>query len=107
MILPCRRYHSLWHVVLTTTMLLSATGAWSAPALVQGHVPKAVAESKLQPLGRLPATTNLDLVIMLPLRNKEQLTNLLKAIYDPADPMYRRYLTPQRFTEMFGPTGQD
>jgi subtilase family serine protease len=87
---------------------VSATPVWSAQRqAVQEHVLKAVAEMKLRPVGRLPITTNLDLVIVLPLRNKEQLMQLLKELYDPADPMYRRYLTPQTFAEMFGPTERD
>jgi hypothetical protein len=73
--------------------------------VLRGHVPAAVAH--LAPVGRLPATTRLDLVMALPLRNQEALTNLLRQIYDPASPRYRDYLTPDQFTKMFGPTDQD
>ena len=45
-----------------------------------GHVPAVV--SRLQPAGLLPAATNLNLAIGLPLRNREALTNLLREIYD-------------------------
>ena len=69
------------------------------------HVPPVAAQ--LQPSGRLPGSTRLDLAIGLPLRNQEALTKLLQQIYDPASPQYRHYLTPQQFTEMFGPTEQD
>ncbi len=41
------------------------------------------------------------------MRNREALTNQLQQIYDPASPNFRRYLTPEQFTEMFGPTEQD
>ena len=32
---------------------------------------------------------------------------ILPALYDPASPDYRHYLTPQQFTDRFGPTEQD
>ena len=69
---------------------------------LQGHIPSVV--SQLRPIGTLPGDTNLNLAIGLPLRNREALTNLLTQIYDPASPGYRHYLTPQQFTEQFGPT---
>ena len=67
----------------------------------------AITELHLQPVERLPGSTNLHLVVGLPLRNKEDLNNLLQQIYDPASPNYRHYLTPEQFTERFGPTEQD
>ncbi|HEX4644529.1 MAG TPA: protease pro-enzyme activation domain-containing protein, partial [Verrucomicrobiae bacterium] len=70
-----------------------------------GHVPAAVA--RLQPVDRLPGAMQLDLAIGLPLRNRKALTNLLQQIYDPASPSYHHYLTPEQFTEMFGPTEQE
>ena len=69
------------------------------------HVPAAVAH--LKPVGRLSASTRLDLAIGLPLRNQEALTNLLQQIYDPMSPEYHHYLAPGQFVEMFGPTEQD
>ena len=75
--------------------------------VLHGHVPPAVARLGLQLAGRLPATNLLHLAIGLPLRNREALTNLLQQIYDPTSPNYRHYLTPQQFTEQFGPTELD
>ncbi|MGD0261290.1 MAG: protease pro-enzyme activation domain-containing protein [Verrucomicrobiota bacterium] len=65
------------------------------------------AATKLPPIGRLPASTSLNLVIGLPLRNQAGLTELLRRIYDPASPAFRQYLTPQKFTEAFSPTEED
>ena len=75
--------------------------------VLHGHVPNVVARFHLQPTGRLSATKHLNLAIGLPLRNKEVLDDLLQQIYDPASPSFRQYLTPEQFTEMFGPTEQD
>jgi len=72
---------------------------------LQGHVPAAAA--RLTPVGRLEANRELKLAIGLPLRDKKGLTNLLQAIYDPASPEYRHFLTPAQFAERFGPTEAD
>jgi subtilase family serine protease len=74
---------------------------------LHGHLPEAVARFHLQPTGRLSATQHLNLAIGLPLRNQEALNHLLQQLYDPASPNFRQYLTPEQFTEMFGPTEQD
>ncbi|HEX7618146.1 MAG TPA: protease pro-enzyme activation domain-containing protein, partial [Verrucomicrobiae bacterium] len=47
------------------------------------------------------------LAIGLPLRNQAALGMLLSEIYSPASTNYHRYLTPEQFTERFGPTEQD
>ena len=72
---------------------------------LHGHVPAAVRSSPS--LGRLAASEQLDLTIGLPLRNQAALTNLLRQICDPASPRYHQYLTPEQFTEMFGPSAGD
>jgi uncharacterized repeat protein (TIGR01451 family) len=92
-------------------LALSGITAFSTQAadgslkMLHGHVPAGL--SGLQALGSLPATTNLNLAIGLPLRNQEALTNLLQQIYDPASPNYHHYLTPEQFTAQFGPTEQE
>ena len=73
--------------------------------VLSGHVPAAIA--RLTPVERLAATQPMNLVVALPLRNKEALTNLLHDLYDPASPKYHQYLTPEQFTEQFGPTEAD
>ena len=75
--------------------------------VLRGHIPPAVATLHLQPLSRLAASQNLRLAISLPLRNQAALSNLLEQLYDPASPNFHQYLTPEQFTEQFGPTEQD
>ncbi len=72
---------------------------------MHGHVPAAA--RRLQPAGRLPAANRLNLAIGLPLHNREALTNLMQQIYDPSSANYHHYLTPEQFTEMFGPTKEE
>jgi subtilase family serine protease len=86
---------------------LAAYAQNSGRQLLKGHVPAAVSRLHLQSLGRLSATQRLNLAIGLPLRNQQALDTLLQQIYDPASPNYRHYLTPEQFTEQFGPTEQD
>ena len=74
---------------------------------LHGHVPPAIARFHLKPTGLLPAMNRLKLAIGLPLRNQAALDRLLSEIYNPASTNYHRYLTPEQFTEQFGPTEQD
>jgi len=75
------------------------------PQKLFGHIPVAV--RRLTPVGRENGSERLNLAIGLPLRNQQELTNLLRQIYDPASQNYHHYLTPQEFTERFGPTEAD
>jgi len=72
---------------------------------VSRHLPESVAN--LQPVGRLNGAESLNLAIALPLRNQQDLAQLLQRLYDASSPDYRKYVTPQKFTEMFGPSEQD
>lgn len=80
------------------------TGA-QAQQTLKGHVPKIT--SRLTPLHRLDSTAHLDLAIGLPLRNREQLTNMLEDIYRPGSPNFRHFLSADEFTSTFGPSQQD
>jgi uncharacterized repeat protein (TIGR01451 family) len=92
-----------WLALSGTVWPLAA--AVTANKTLSGHVPFVV--SQLASAGRVPAATNLYLSIGLPLRNREDLTNLLQQICDPASTNYQHYLTPDEFTARFGPTPED
>src|ERR1035437_6571037 len=101
-----RRVSQLLALVFAAWLSQSETCAQAAQRqALKGHVPLAVGH--LQSLGRLAGTNHLNLVIGLPLRNRESLTGLLGQIYDPASPYYHQYLTPADFADRFGPTPQD
>ena len=86
--------------------LMLLTPAWAGERQqLGGHVPAAAVRS--QPVGRLPGSSRLNLAIGLPLRNQAALTSLLEQLYDPASPQYRHYLSPEQFTEKFGPGRED
>ena len=73
--------------------------------MLPGHVPPAVAG--LKAVGGLPETNRLRLAFELPLRNPQALNSLLRDLYDPASPRYRRFLKPDEFADQFGPSRQD
>jgi hypothetical protein len=75
--------------------------------LLPGHVPAQMTSGNVAPLGRVPGTNQLRLALSLPLRHTAELTNLLASLYRPGSPEYRHFLTPQAFTERFGPTPAD
>jgi subtilase family serine protease len=55
----------------------------------------------------MPNNQHLRLAIMLPLRNQNELTSLLKRLYDRSRSDYRHFLTVAQFTERFAPTKRD
>jgi subtilase family serine protease len=84
--------------ILGIVLPLSAEARYLAP----GHVPKIV--KSLQATGELPAATQLNLAIGLPLRNTQALEKLAQELYDPSSPAFHHFLTPDEFTAQFGPT---
>ena len=74
---------------------------------LHGQVPAAIARFHLLPVRDVSKSNRLDLAISLPLRNEAALDLFLRQLYDPASPNYHKYLTPEQFTERYGPTEQD
>ena len=95
----------LWPRLGLALLLLVARVNAAERQVLPGHVPANVAA--LQPTSRLNATNRLDLVVALPLRNREDLTNLLQQVYDPASTNFHHYLSSPQFTERFGPSEKD
>jgi subtilase family serine protease len=89
---------------LTLLALLSIPAHGAERQTLHGHVPAAVAQFNLQPVGRPPSTNRIDLVVGLQLHNRQALTNLLHDVSDPASATFRHYLRPGQFTEKFGAT---
>ena len=65
------------------------------------------AAAGLRPVGDLPDSTRLNLVLVLPLQNQPDLSQLLQDVSNPTSPRYRQYLRPNEFADKFGPTKQD
>ncbi len=71
------------------------------------HVRPAVSSGKAALVGSMPASQEMHVSIVLPLRNQPGLTALLARLYDPSSPDYRHFLSVEQFTDQFGPTAED
>jgi len=89
--------------------LFSIPLVFAAEALktLPGHVPTVIVQKHLASVGELNATNQLNLAIGLPVRNRADLDSYVAGVSDPNSPLYRHYLTPDQFTQRFGPTEQD
>jgi subtilase family serine protease len=75
--------------------------------LLTPHVREATLNGTAPLIGKLPATQSLHFDIVLALRHQPELENFLQEVYDPSSPSYRHFVTPQEFTERFGPSQED
>ncbi|HEX3896033.1 MAG TPA: S53 family peptidase [Rudaea sp.] len=100
-------------LALTTLVLLCSNAAGSDLIVANGklmtgsHVPAAVATGQAPRLGMLPAERRLQLSLNLPVRNQDQLDELLQQLYDPSSPNFHHYLSVEEYTARFGPTQAD
>lgn len=88
-------------VVLVPTKVVAQTPLQRLP----GHLPAIMALS--HPVAKTEPNEVLSLALVLPLRHQQQLQQLIQRLYDPSDPLYGHYLTPQQFTALFAPTPQE
>ena len=90
-----------------------AAGGWSGAAaeeklqVLQHHVRPAVAQGKAQMKRAMAPDAQLNISIVLPLRDEAGLDRLLARLYDPSSPDYRQFLSVAEFTQRFGPTQED
>jgi len=91
---------------LVALVALTAQAQTAAPHTLRDH--RALpAAARVRVVDRLAATQQLQFNIGLPLRNQAELTKFLQELSDPSSPNYRKFLTPEQFTEKFGPTKED
>jgi subtilase family serine protease len=98
---------------LCLALVAMVCGAWNAGRAQQSlqvlhrHVRPAVSSGQAALVGPMPATQLMNLSIVMPLRNQDELTSLLGRLYDPSSPDYHQFLSVEQFTEQFGPTAED
>ena len=100
-----------WQLAAVCAMLAFApvTSLYShadAQHLLTHHVRPASKLEGAKLIGKLPDSTPMQLHIMLNLGDPEGLKSYVAQVTDPTSPNYKRYLTPQQFTERFGPSQQ-
>ena len=91
--------------LFVSLLLLSALPALAADRTVRNE--GATAAKSLARIARLPATRQLQVAIGLPLRNMPALTNALHDLYTTGSTNFHHFLTPEQFTEQFGPSAAD
>lgn len=94
-------------IFLLFCLSLSVAQAQPRQQVLHGHLRPAVTTGQAKLIAPLEATQQLNLSIVLPLRNQAELTDLLSRLYDPSSPDYRHFLSVEQFTEEFGPTAED
>jgi subtilase family serine protease len=93
--------------LLALCLISTPSQAKKAAQVLHNHVRPAVASGRAARVGSMSNNQHLRLAIMLPLRNQNELTSLLKRLYDRSNPDYRHFLTVAQFTERFAPTKRD
>jgi len=78
-----------------------------AQSLMTHHVREATLNGRAQAIGRLPANQVMQLNVVLPVRDQAGLDVFVRDVNDPSSFSYRQFLTPQQFTERFGPTQKE
>jgi len=76
------------------------------PRQLHGNIPNAVADAQTTGV-RLDPQADMELALTLPPRNKAEMDDYVQRLYDPADPLYKHYLTPQEVQDRFSPTQAD
>ena len=95
-------------VGLVSSLALVATLAQAQNhTLLTQHLPAVVSSGEAKAQGEVESGQHLQLALSLPLRNQAALEATLADIYDPSSVNFRHYLTPDEFTERFGPTQAD
>ena len=71
-----------------------------------GHVPtKAVQKSVF--LNRVDGNTQVPITFVLPLRNQDELAELIERLHNPTDELYGKYLTTAEFVARYAPAQED
>jgi uncharacterized membrane protein len=102
----------IWKLLLLciflVLLLFPIAGIAQAPQQrLHSHVRSAVSSGTAALINPLPPSQQMDLTLVLPLRNQAELTSLLGRLYDPSSPDYRHFLSVAQFTSEFGPTAAD
>ncbi|HET7675391.1 MAG TPA: S53 family peptidase [Gammaproteobacteria bacterium] len=95
---------------ITKLMIAATAGLCCASALAAPHatsniphsIPAIVAQA--HKVGPHSPTGVMNIAIGLKLRNVDQLRQFLQQVQDQASPEYHHFLTPEQFTQRFGPT---
>ena len=98
-----RRFGQYLFPVIAMLMLVMTNS--QAQTMLTHHVREAARGA--QAIGRVPASQEMRLDVVLPLRDPGGLKSFLRDVYDPTSFSFHRFVTPAEFTERFGPSQAD
>ena len=94
--------------VATLSGAFALSGQANAEGVATHHVREAIHGGQAQMVGLVPTELKeMNLDVVLPVRDPAGLEALAAAVSDPQSPEYHHYLTPAQWTERFGPTQED
>lgn len=93
---------ALWGAVMTAA---GAGTPQNVLGVVRHTVPAAVSRAHF--VGRHDPTAPLSLTLGLRLHHGAQLAAFLRDVQNPYSPQYHHFLTPEQFTELYGPTADE
>lgn len=99
---------SLLLLILTISMNVTfhANATSATTVRLSGHIPYNALE-QAKHLGNLEDDQTVNITFTLPLRNQEELEQLIENLHNPAHADYRKYLSTEEFIERFAPLQKD
>jgi len=94
-------------VVISLVCVLAGATVGYAQNFGTRHIHEGIVNSKAAAIWPVPSIQQLQLDVVLALRDAAGLDAFLVELYNPKSPNYQRYLTPTEFTERFGASQQD
>src|SRR5262245_18587364 len=100
---PARAWAASVTLLVLTGLACAPSGAQDGNRLFRlpGHVPTPRFVARVA--GEVEPEEPVSLALTLPLRHERQLQQFLHRLYDPADPLYGQYLSPEEFRNRFAP----
>jgi subtilase family serine protease len=95
-------------VLLLAMMSAGAVLSYAQPqTLLTRHTRDVVLKGQTPYVGKVPANKTLHFDIVLPVRDRAGLDRFVQDVYNPSSPSFHQFLTPEQFTEKFGPSQKD
>src|SRR5271166_710402 len=91
-------------LALAAGTAFAQTSSGATVALIGNHPIEA---TTLHPMAHANSSLLLRMEVTLALRNRPALDQLIRDQQEPSSPRYQQWLTPQQFTDRFGPSQQD
>jgi subtilase family serine protease len=102
------RKSSISLCVLAAVLFAAATTSQAQRQnLLTTHMRQAAVNGQARMVSRMPENQPMRVVLVLPLRNQDELDGLLQDLYNPSSPSYHHFLSVDEFTARFGPTEED